>query len=174
MIQTAFQWWCNVMGALHNVTGYHKMCPGVTSLTPRVKLLKMQEAPHSLEAVTGKLSLVFNNWAGFVTTQPQWGQTLRYETLPPLVPARLILLLPFVTTPGTWAQKKKGTKSTSGKCCAPSFGGWLKAALIKPEPRQEGLTFHQSGMPGTGAQLITVCPETGRAHLRAWLGSENC
>lgn len=35
----------------------------------------------------------------------------RYETVPPLASARLIVLLLFLTIPGTWAQKRRGQNS---------------------------------------------------------------
>lgn len=58
------------MGALHNDIRYQKMCPGVTFLIQSEELLKIQKAENSFEAVSGKLSLAFNNQTGFVTIQP--------------------------------------------------------------------------------------------------------
>lgn len=167
MIWTAFQWWCNVMGALHNVTGYQKMCPGVTSLTPREKLLKMQEALHSLEAITGKLSLDFSNWAGFVTTQPQWGLKCFVMKL------CLHWLLQAHRSPSisynSWhmGTEKKGTKFTSDRCCAPCFGGWRQTALTKPESSTRVSHSINQACLGQGHSSLTVCPDTGRADLRA-------
>lgn len=156
MIWTAFQWWCNVMGALHNVTGYQKMCPGVTSLSPREKLLEMQEALRSLEAVAGKLSLAFNNWAGFVTTQPQWAKSFVMKLcLHWLLPGS-----PFSSH--LWqllahGHGKAGHKIHFRQVLRSFLWELTQSCADETRAPQEGLTFHQSGMPGTGDSSVTVC-----------------
>lgn len=167
MIWTAFQWWCNLMGALHNVTGYQKMCPGVTSLTPREKLLKMQEALHSLEAITGKLSLDFNNWAGFVTTQPQWDLNVSLWNCTSIGFCQAHRSPSISYNSWHMGTEKKETKFTWDKCCAPCFGGWLQTALIKPESSTRVSHSISQACLGQGHSSLTVCPDTGRADLRA-------